>query len=696
MAKTYNELKNYINSEITTKKEKGSITPFSHGAVLQEVVDFANENGGGSSTNYSLIITDSADNTQPASAINEVYLNLVNVTNNEVVSSTKLINGESIYVSYNTITGLKVNVVTINPTHIDPDSDFENGIKVIESVITNSTGQVTGTRKKILPNKKYVDDAIRSAIGDIGSALIFKGTLDNSITTETDTIKKNLPDNHKVGETWLVAKAGTYGGKTCEVGDMFVCTTTRTTANDSDWACIQANWAAIAGNENLQWNTSVTLATIGGVEVKAKLPQQPTIPTKTSQLENDSNFSNGVITGKHNVVDLRTSQGFDENTFYPVTIAMQDTTIKGSSNVRIRVMHNRTTLSASERPAWMTNSQGVTLCTEWEIGFGDYTKAGFSNRLIYNNQWWYAETNPCRNPEIFQKNNTETFYLRGGGKYDIYTNVDVIINFGASVVLDASNTLNSIQTDGTTANIKSKVTAFPQEAKRQSTAGLVRGANRVMMEFSEGKWDMLNNELKNAVIEEVATMPTTNHIQGRLVTSGATGRQKLYLNIGNGWDLIASEYWAGANFVRKTETGDIMYDISNYTTSNLITQITTNLGSSMLYHHILLTTNTTQIGDITIPLATIYSEIAGKAVLRLKNKKFIIDFPNAVAGDYSKETGIPFIVDFREASTHNDRYEPMEFNAHSNTNLVPELHFTLISNNTFVWVEDVRVYFKEK
>ena len=265
---------------------------------------------------------------------------------------------------------------------------------------------------------------------------------------------------------------------------------------------------------------------------------------------------------------------------------------------------------------------------------------------------------------IFQKTNTETFYLRGGGKYDIYTNIDVTINFGASIVLDASNTLTAIQTDGTTTDIESKVTVFPQEVRRQSTAGLVRGANRVMMEFSEGKWDMLNNELKNAVIEKVATMPTTNHIQGRVVTSGATGRQKLYLNIGNGWDLMASEFWTSVNFVRKTETGNIMYDISNYTTSNLITQITTNLGSSMLYHHILLTTNTQQIDVIPIPLATIYAKIETTAVLRFKNKKFIIDFPNAVAGDYSKETGIPFIVDFGEASTHNNRYEPMVFNAY--------------------------------
>lgn len=565
MAKTYNELKNYINSEITTKKEKGSITPFSHGAVLQEVVDFANENGGGSSTNYSLIITDSATNTISAGT-NDPYLNLVNETDNIVVNSIHL-QGEGLNFVYNLLQGLQVVLSNVGRTDIDNDPDFENGIKVIESITTNSKGQITGTRKKILPNKKYVDDAISSA---------------------------------------------------------------------------------------------------------------------------------GVITGKHNVVDLRTAQGFNENTFYPVTIAMQDATIKGSSNVRIRVMHNRTTLSASERPAWMTNSQGVTLCTEWEIGFGDYTKAGFSNRLIYNNQWWYAETNPCRKPMIFQKTNTETFYLRGGGKYDIYTNIDVTINFGASIVLDASNTLTAIQTDGTTTDIESKVTAFPQEVKRQSTAELQVGANKVLMEFSEGAWDMLNNELKNAVIEKVATMPTTNHMQGRVVTSGATGRQKLYLNIGNGWDLMASEFWASSNFVRKTETGNIMYDIINYTTSNLITQITTNLGSSMLYHHILLTTNTEQIGNIMIPLATIYAKMETTATLRLKNKKFIIDFPNAVASDYSKTSGIQFLVDFGMASSHNNRYEPMVFFASNNTNLVPELHFTLISNNTFVWVEDVQVYFKEK
>ena len=154
------------------------------------------------------------------------------------------------------------------------DGSAAKTVNITPSSIGAAASSHTHTFSQITDGTTEVNALIDAKIST-ANAMIFKGTLDNSITTETDTIKKNLPDNHKVGETWLVAKAGTYGGKTCEVGDMFVCTTTRTTANDSDWACIQANWTAIAGNENLQWDTSVTLATIGGVEVKAKLPQQP-------------------------------------------------------------------------------------------------------------------------------------------------------------------------------------------------------------------------------------------------------------------------------------------------------------------------------------------------------------------------------------------------------------------------------------
>ena len=64
------------------------------------------------------------------------------------------------------------------------------------------------------------------------SALVFKGTLVSA---------SGLPNNHTAGWTYLVTEAGTYAGKPCEVGDLLVCITDGTVANNNDWTVVQYN-----------------------------------------------------------------------------------------------------------------------------------------------------------------------------------------------------------------------------------------------------------------------------------------------------------------------------------------------------------------------------------------------------------------------------------------------------------------------
>lgn len=63
-------------------------------------------------------------------------------------------------------------------------------------------------------------------------AMVFKGV----INTNGD-----LPTTHKQGWTYRVATANSYAGKTCEVGDIIICVTDGTTANNNHWAVIQNN-----------------------------------------------------------------------------------------------------------------------------------------------------------------------------------------------------------------------------------------------------------------------------------------------------------------------------------------------------------------------------------------------------------------------------------------------------------------------
>ena len=78
--------------------------------------------------------------------------------------------------------------------------------------------------------KQYVDNAFAA-----NDAMIFKGTIGTGGTVTA------LPASHNAGWTYRVITAGTYAGKTCEIGDLIICITDSTTANDDHWTVAQTN-----------------------------------------------------------------------------------------------------------------------------------------------------------------------------------------------------------------------------------------------------------------------------------------------------------------------------------------------------------------------------------------------------------------------------------------------------------------------
>ena len=63
-------------------------------------------------------------------------------------------------------------------------------------------------------------------------AMVFKGVVNAN---------SDLPANHKQGWTYRIGTAGTYANKVCEVGDIIICVTDGTAANNDHWAIIQNN-----------------------------------------------------------------------------------------------------------------------------------------------------------------------------------------------------------------------------------------------------------------------------------------------------------------------------------------------------------------------------------------------------------------------------------------------------------------------
>jgi len=87
-----------------------------------------------------------------------------------------------------------------------------------------------GTSTTQIATTEFVQNAFANA-----DAMIFKGTIGTGGTVTA------LPDTHNAGWTYRVITAGTYAGKTCEVGDLIICVTDGTTASNDDWTVAQTN-----------------------------------------------------------------------------------------------------------------------------------------------------------------------------------------------------------------------------------------------------------------------------------------------------------------------------------------------------------------------------------------------------------------------------------------------------------------------
>lgn len=181
-------------------------------------------------------------------------------------------------------TDTKLTTATIN---IDSAADTPTGDTV--NVVQNSAVTLTGTDGKSVsgtftavsvPTKKYIDNiksAIDTSIANLTlSALELKGTIDNT------SAAKYTPAATK-GDVYFVKGSKTINGQTVEPGDAFVCiadsvaaaTSSNYTTIQASWHILNTNWSTTNASATLKWNEAVTIATVGGVNITAKLPTNP-------------------------------------------------------------------------------------------------------------------------------------------------------------------------------------------------------------------------------------------------------------------------------------------------------------------------------------------------------------------------------------------------------------------------------------
>lgn len=132
------------------------------------------------------------------------------------------------------------------------------------------TTKSTGTDSYDIPTLDKVDELIGNSITSLFS---WQGSATVTGTTLT------IPTSPKVGYAYRIPSATTLpqanstsgSAETLEAGDIIICTD----ATTPKFTAVQTNWATTAGTSALAWNSEKTLATIGGLAIKAKLPVDP-------------------------------------------------------------------------------------------------------------------------------------------------------------------------------------------------------------------------------------------------------------------------------------------------------------------------------------------------------------------------------------------------------------------------------------
>lgn len=84
----------------------------------------------------------------------------------------------------------------------------------------------------------YAKKSELNALVAATDAMVFKGTIGTAAAGGTI---QSLPAEHTVGDTYKVVSAEAYAGQQCEIGDLIICITSGTTANNAHWTVAQTN-----------------------------------------------------------------------------------------------------------------------------------------------------------------------------------------------------------------------------------------------------------------------------------------------------------------------------------------------------------------------------------------------------------------------------------------------------------------------
>lgn len=235
---------------------------------------------------------------------NGVDVNKLAVTNGSTFVSIEAKSGETDGISVSTFGSGDSGTLILNGKGLkqttggsDTDVWTTSGKSVSISGLP-SEGAVAAIQAKLAGIDDTVKGYVDSQVKGLAQALVFQGSVSQG---------SDLPENPKVGDTYVVGAIGEYAGETCEVGDTIICTVAKTSETAAQWLVVQKNIdGAVTRGDDKSWDGKLLIGAAGnqvssitgtnGQIIQADANGNPTYVTPSYASTDDANALDEKIT----------------------------------------------------------------------------------------------------------------------------------------------------------------------------------------------------------------------------------------------------------------------------------------------------------------------------------------------------------------------------------------------------------------
>ena len=191
---------------------------------------------------------------------NGIDVNELTVTNGNTIVSIEAKEGETDGISVSSFNSGRPGTLILNGEGLRQSTGGSNtevwttdgGTTDISGIASNEA--VAAIQAKLAGIDDTVKGYVDSQVGGLAQALVFKGGIPEG----------GLPENPKVGDTYVVGTIGEYAGETCEVGDTIICTVAKSGETAAQWLVVQKNIdGAVTRGDEKSWDGKLLVGAAG-------------------------------------------------------------------------------------------------------------------------------------------------------------------------------------------------------------------------------------------------------------------------------------------------------------------------------------------------------------------------------------------------------------------------------------------------